>query len=392
MPAGVEGIRALNVRGPFRGATGYDHHVRAFTRAIAKQGIEIQLVDVPDWSAAKLPPELRDDWFEALDRPVDARVALQFCMPHQTVRHQGKLDVNYTMFEASRVMPYWVRRSSRLGALIVPTESSRQAWLAGGMPDSQIELCPLGVDPELFKPGVAPRALRCRDGRPVDGFRVRFLNVSAVGPRKNLVGLLRAWLRATSRADDAVLVLKLGADLSGPERFSALVTEAERQSGLRLEAAAPICVVFDLLSDAELPGLYAAATHYISLSYGEGWDQAMVEAGASGLALIAPDHSAYQAYLDVSIARLIPSRPVQPRISEHADLAPLFGYGEWWEPDESTAVCAIRAALAGEPMAPAGARDRLSELTWDRAATRLLEILSRAERRYRRGWLRSWLG
>lgn len=31
-------------------------------------------------------------------------------------------------------------------------------------------------------------------------------------------------------------------------------------------------MLHDILADDEMPGLYAAATHYISLSYGEGWD------------------------------------------------------------------------------------------------------------------------
>jgi hypothetical protein len=41
-------------------------------------------------------------------------------------------------------------------------------------------------------------------------------------------------------------------------------------------------------ADSAMPRLYAAATHYISMSFGEGWDQPMLEAAASGLRLIAP--------------------------------------------------------------------------------------------------------
>jgi glycosyltransferase involved in cell wall biosynthesis len=85
---------------------------------------------------------------------------------------------------------------------------------------------------------------------------------------------------------------------------------AEERSGKRLRDAAPIRFLFDVFADAAMPSLYAAATHYISMSFGEGWDQTMMEAAAMGLKLIAPDHSSYREYLDPSIATLVPSREV----------------------------------------------------------------------------------
>jgi hypothetical protein len=47
----------------------------------------------------------------------------------------------------------------------------------------------------------------------------------------------------------------------------------EQQLGRGLEAAAPVLFVDRLLTDAEMPGLFAAASHYWSMSHGEGWDQ-----------------------------------------------------------------------------------------------------------------------
>ena len=47
-------MRALTVRGPFRGVTGYDHHVREFVRELARQGMRVWLLDLPLWSPRKL--------------------------------------------------------------------------------------------------------------------------------------------------------------------------------------------------------------------------------------------------------------------------------------------------------------------------------------------------
>jgi glycosyltransferase involved in cell wall biosynthesis len=160
-----------------------------------------------------------------------------------------------------------------------------------------------------------------------------------------------------------------------------------------MEMAAPVHVLHDILSDAEMPGLYAAATHYISLSHGEGWDLPMMEAGGSGLKLIAPRHSAYQAYLDDSVATLLPSREVPIVWTGDAASGELFRGANWWEPDEDAAVAAIRAAIGGRDETKASARERiLTEFTWQRATESLLEILSlkNSDVKKERQWFPWW--
>src|SRR5262249_55636835 len=134
--------------------------------------------------------------------------------------------------------------------------------------------------------------------------------------------------------------------------------------------------VHDLLSDHEMPRLYASATHYISVSHGEGWDQTMMEAAASGLKLIAPAHSGYLTYLDSSIASLIPSREVPVAYEGDPNTAELFRDASWWEPDMDRAVQLIRDAIDGRGGATASARDRIvQDFTWAQAASRMLTIL-----------------
>src|SRR5919198_2338485 len=134
-------LTALKVRGPFKGPSGYDHHVRELVRELHKQGVAVQLVDFPEWGPAKLPAQLQDPWFDTLDRPTGARVVVHFCMPHQVVPDAGKVNVNYTMFEATRIPPTWVAYNLRHDLVILPTESSRLAWLGSGVPAEKLWLC-----------------------------------------------------------------------------------------------------------------------------------------------------------------------------------------------------------------------------------------------------------
>src|SRR5262249_48630505 len=248
-------------------------HVREFVRHLAAQGLALELVDFPAWSPVKLAEAQRDPWFETLGAPVDAPAVLHFCMPHQVRVAPGQLNVDYTMFEASRIPPAWVAPNLRHDLVVVPTASSEAAWVEGGFPCERIRVCPLGVGAEQFHPGVEPLDLADRRGRPLRDYSTRVLNVSAWGPRKNLVGLVRAAA--------AILVVKLGDLLPGRAlSFLRDLEVMERALGKSWRESAPVLLIDRIFSDQEMPRLFAAATHYWSMSHGEGWDQPMMEAGA----------------------------------------------------------------------------------------------------------------
>jgi glycosyltransferase involved in cell wall biosynthesis len=374
-------IEALRIRGPFRGSSGYDHHTRQLVRAIAGLGVAVELADVPEWGSLRLSSLALDPWFDRLQDPVDAGMTLHFTMPHQVTCDSTEINVNYTMFEADRVPSTWINLHRQHQMVVVPTASSRQAWLASGLPAEKIQVCPLGVSPDAFHPEVEPLAFRSLSTRDVAGYGSRFLNVSELRPRKNLIGLLQAWMMATRDDDDAVLIIKLGrASPAKLEQLRAGVRELEAKLGRCLEDVAPVEIMFGYVPDGLMPSLYTSATHYISMSHGEGWDNAMIEAAATGLQLIAPDHSAYTAYLDASMARLIPSVTVPARIPDDPALQELFHRAMWWQPDIETAAGLIREAIDGLGPVTRSARDAVAgRFRWEQSAEVLLSILSEVE-------------
>jgi glycosyltransferase involved in cell wall biosynthesis len=365
-------IDRLEVRGPFTGISGHDRHVRSFVRALDALGVEVQLSSVPGWSPHRAPD--LDPWFESLSEPIGATTVLHFCMPHQALVVPGKRNVNYTMFEADRIHPSWVAQALAHDLVVVPTESSREAWLTSGVPASRVAVCPLGVDPGYAQPA-EPLPLIDGGGRPVRSYRTRVLNIGQVVARKNLDGLLRVWLSATRREDDAILVLKLD---TGDETLSELPARLEAAGdvvGRPPEEAAPVLVLATILADAQMPALYACASHYLSMSLGEGWDMPMVEAAACGLELLAPRHSAYRAYLDDVCAHLIDATPELAAVTGLE--ASLFRGSRWWRPDEGQAAQILRAVVTGTAPQRLPPREYvLTTLTWSRAAGQLRRILS----------------
>ena len=361
-------LAALKVQGPFRGISGHDRHTREFVKALHRLGVAIQLVDHPGWGSNRLAEP--DPLLEGLTEPVGASVFLRFGMPHQLLVEPGLANVNYTMFEADRIHPSWVAQAKAYDRVIVPNEFCRRLWVRSGAPRSRLRVCPLGLDTELFRSPAEPLPLVTASGRPAASYRTRFLRIAEVNLRKNHAGLLRVWQRATAPGDDAILVLKLATDDEGLERF---------RRGLPGDAA-PVLLTNERFSDDDLPRLYATATHYVSLSFGEAWDLTMVEAAASGLELLAPWHSAYRGYLDHDTAHLVAAQEVPTDLPPADDNSVLFRNARWWKPDEDQAVEVVRGIVRGTAPPKPPPRERILEsFGWDAAARRLLELLSELE-------------
>jgi glycosyltransferase involved in cell wall biosynthesis len=373
----VADIRALKVVGPFKGISGYDHHTREFVREFVRQGLDVELQNLPGWSPA-LAPDMRETWFDRLDRPTSSRTALHFVMPSQFAPAPGLKAVNYTMFEADRIPAAWVEAAMRADLVVLPTEFGRQVWAESGVPEQRLRVAPLGVDGATFAAPSSPLDLRI-GRRPMSSFAKRFLHVGDLRPRKNHVGLLRAWMEATHHADDAVLILKLNA--CAPRvwaAFDADLADLERTIGRPLHQAGPVVILRGLLEPSRMPALYASATHYISMSRGEGWDLPMMEAAAAGLTLVAPRHTAYPTYLEADQALWIPAPRAPARFGGRLGLEDriFFDGLNWWEPDAGAAREIIRAIIMDRAPATRSPQRRIIEhYTWGRAASRLIEIL-----------------
>ena len=375
-------MKALKIVGMYRDTSGYANLVRAFVRELCQMGVQIQLIPMHYWTSGKLPPRSRDPIFDRLSNPVDANTALHFGVPCQVRIDPRRRNINFTMFESTRIPKLWLTFNQWHDQVIVPTESSRQAWLNGGYADERLRLCPLGVDPDAYKPGVAPLDIGHMVPSDMQHRHARFLNISDLSPRKNVVGLVRCWLKATQSTDDAVLILKLNGDRLWLQTFMSEITALECSIGRKRKMAAPIIFITNTkFSDSEMPSLFAMATHYLSMSCGEGWDLPMMQAGAMGLGLIAPRHSAYTAYLDDRIANLIPAHAVPAVFTRNDNLEQFFVGSEWWEPDEdATCDAIINAIKHPDTHRGALASSRIREdFSWRRAAIRLIEVLDETE-------------
>lgn len=355
----------LVVRGPYQGISGYAHMTNRLVDAMAAGGTRIH----------KLGLLGNEPWVSPIDAPVRGRSILSCLTPPTVERVPGLMTINLSMFEGTRIPASWRRFSAHHDLVIVPTESSRVAWVERGYPEDRLRVCPLGVDPETMDGPLVQ--IVTPTGRPVTSYKHRILNVSDFIPRKNVDGVLRVWLKVTSATDDAVLVLKLGkGNAQTSAAIEALFQQTEALVGKKREEAAPVVIICAALDEDSMTRLFRTATHYWSLSHGEGWDLPMSKAGAMGLQLIAPAHSSYVDYLDEDVARMIPCTIGPAHLPNSREPWPIFHGLDWWEPDEDVAAEILTRVLHGQDDRPRDARTRLLErFTWSQAANRLLSIL-----------------
>gem|GEM_PF-732960 len=376
-------VTGVRLRGEFCNYTGYARFARELAFALDDLGMNVQAEETAHFG----PEAIGSAAFarlKSMTDPVETPFLVHITTPALARLEPSMTNLLFTQFEASRLPLTWKRLTDLADGIIVPSLSSREAWLAEGVPATKVRQCPQGVNAARL---AAAHPLPARMDAEVRGRRfgdhaVRFLNVSDIysGFRKHPGSLLAAWLAATDSDDDAVLGLKWSSG-QGPEKVRAfagtLLGEIERLVGKPASEAAPILLLCDMVPDRELAATYAGCTHYISVSAGEGWDLPMMEAGAAGLRLIAPDHSGYRAYLNDTIATLLPSRPAHVLTDGLNDTIRAEYAGSMnWEVDLDAAADAIREAIRGDDAYKPRAQETICrEFTWQRAAEQLVRIL-----------------
>ncbi len=140
-----------------------------------------------------------------------------------------------------------------------------------GVPEARIRVIPHGVDRELFRPPGGTEAAAARErwtgGRPY------VLQVGAVEPRRG-IDLVVPAVAALRRLWPDLVLLLVGGD-------RAPVAELQDPPAWVIRAGR--------VADGELPALYAGAEAMLSPSRGEGFDLPLLEALASGAAVVASD-------------------------------------------------------------------------------------------------------
>jgi len=139
---------------------------------------------------------------------------------------------------------------------------------------------PIHVVPHCFDEAWWPLP-EVRDRDEKDAFR--FISIGAWGERKNMLGLLRAYLHAFTKVDQVQLALMI--DKPDFDEIRSLVARSGRPPHLLPELHIPDYVSF---TERELVELYVDADCYVTATRAEGWGLGEFGAAIMGKHIIAP--------------------------------------------------------------------------------------------------------
>lgn len=191
----------------------------------------------------------------------------------------GKYDP-LRMFYFKRLMLPLVSQASRLVAISEATRADMVRFM--GLPESAVDVVPLGVDLERFAP-LPATAPQVQAARRATGLPERYLLYAArlEHPAKNHLRLLQAFAQSSLR-DSHVLALA-GGDWGGRELLSAEIARLGLGGRARL---------LGYVEDGVLPGLIAGADAVIMVGLTEGFGLPALEALAAGRPLCAANAGA----------------------------------------------------------------------------------------------------
>lgn len=285
----------FSVYAPYRGITGYDYVVRSFLKEWYNQGHDVALSEFARWSNRRGGTDIEHiiTEFEANNSKITPEFHINFCLLDQAKLNLNVPNFIYTMFESDRICQGWVESAKKLDGIIVPTKFSQDVFVKSGIPSDKVVVCPVPLDINIIRNKPSNIELADFEGNDLRKYKHRFLNVSEYITRKNVDGLIQSWCDETKETDEACLILKLASN-------SGLKTDFFQQKLdkiVKKKNCAPIFVYFEHLDENKMLALYRYCTHYITASYGEGWGVSESICGVLGKKLIAPNSTAFTAYL-----------------------------------------------------------------------------------------------
>lgn len=361
--------RKLNVFGPFRGPTGYDEVVRNVVGCFAASGLQFQLTHHTKWTQVEIDTDPIYTLLEEAKYNTDT--LLSFCLPTQSPIAEHNANALYTMFEADKIPQRWAEASWHNDMIFLPNEFCKRIWMEAGIPESVIRIVPLGTNKFVYNQSVEPAPLVI-DGQDIlKKYSTRFMASFEIIDRKNYQGLLQSWIQAfQGKRDDTCLILKVNNNsVHNIGEIYKTLRKVENKYG---HQHAPIFLFNKTLHDAYLPSFYAAATHYISASYGEGADLTALKMLSMGKTIVVPDHTGYQSYCTKDNSYLVSCEKIPAQIP--GILQNIYKGSNWFKPNPEEMATLFQKAIK-EPKDPNTVVDSIKHLTWKNTALQILEGL-----------------
>lgn len=289
-------------------------------------------------------------------------------------------NIGRTVFETDRLPPDWISRCNTMDEIWVPTQFNLMTFKKSGV-TVPIYVVPEGVDPDLFRPGLSPFLIP-------DRRKFAFLSIFEWTYRKGWDILLKAWAEAFKPDEEVCLVIKTYPLQSSQGVHVHSEIEARIHHflhhvlGRSSEDVAPLIILSEQLSEAEMPHLYASANAYVMPSRGEGWGRPYIEAMATGLPVIGTRWSGNLEFMTEENSYLLEIEGLT-EVGEEEEIPFLRGH-RWAVPSLHHLIELMRFLYKhpeeGQRKGRQARQDVIEKWSWKRAASQALKRLEEIQR------------
>jgi len=254
------------------------------------------------------------------------------------LRPPGGALLCHTVWEHAQLQPHWPALLNRCDGVIVPTAWNAAAFVAAGV------TVPIGIVPHTVADDGLDDGWLGPDGLDL-GDRFVVHSIASWTDRKQPLRTVEAFAAAFGPNDDAVLVLRTDREIEptapappGPPHRRRLTSWAAAPIIHQHHPTAPIHLVHDSLSHAQVAALHQRSDCWLSLPHAEGWDLGAFDAAVAGTPVVTTAWGGPLAWLDPASPLLVPGVEVaNPHVPGTT----------WVDPDLDAAVAALRAVAAG---------------------------------------------
>ncbi|MBX3044183.1 MAG: glycosyltransferase [Ignavibacteriae bacterium] len=250
-------------------------------------------------------------------------------LPYAWIRHQfppksdaprGSKWFIMQPWEFSRLRSDMKVTLSLADEIWAPSFYTRKAMIDSGLDFNKVQVVPLGINPDIFKPYGDKYHLNTNK-------KFKFLYVGGTIYRKGFDILLKAFIETFNGNDDVCLVIKEhGAD----SFYKGMTSESAINSAKREYNAPEILYINDNLTELEMASLYRACNVIAAPYRGESFCLPLLEGTACGLPAIATKGGASDDFLEEAFTYFISAE--KNNIGNQIDGMPLTGNATLLEP------------------------------------------------------------
>jgi glycosyltransferase involved in cell wall biosynthesis len=306
------------------------------------------------------------------------RFLINQCHPDQYVTSLEQMNIGFSAHETTVMPDAWISHAQSMDELWVTSSFVREAYLHSGI-RRPIHVIPLGVNCSIFRPCLSKGAIDLSSP-------FVFLATGSFYLFKGFDVIIRAYMREFSSQEGTLLILRTSLPPhagKGPGFIRDLIMEIARGE----KEHAPILLMEEPLTIAELADMITISDAFISASRGEGFGLAILEAMACQRPVVATAFGGAMDYLteensflldfDLVPASSTPNPFNLPARNAHRK-------GLWAEPSFTCLRNAMRQIFNGGKeigeRALKARQDVLSKWTLQHAALRIIERLKVLDR------------